>query len=64
MCQKKSEYDADTAELESAERRLRFDEDAARLMPEQAENQRPRLHDVEAARVAAEAARASTQSNF
>lgn len=53
-----------TVGLETTERRLQYDEEAASLMSKQVQSQGPHLPEEEAASVAPETARAAVQSTF
>lgn len=63
LASKNLEPDAATAELDSTKCYIGFAHGAASLMQEQGQNQRPRLSEGEAQRVAAETALATAESN-
>lgn len=63
LASKNSEFIAATTELESTKLRLRFAEDVVSLMRKHVQNQGTQVRKVETARIAAEAARATAESD-
>lgn len=61
---KSSEFNVATAELDSTDCHLRLAEDAASLRWEQVQKQTPQFQEMEAARFAAESARAAPDSTI